>query len=110
MLVIMRDDFVERLEPAVVVKPTLLMAPESTEGRGPVLFGRRSGRLEIINADLFRSMKTRPRLGIERRYVAAGAIGFSRKERLAMFGLGFVVAAFRSLGSRNRQLIKLKRS
>jgi hypothetical protein len=41
MLIIMLDDVAQTLEPAIVVEPALLMAPQSAQRRGPVLLGWR---------------------------------------------------------------------
>src|SRR6185312_4224727 len=108
MLVIVRDNFVQRCEPAIMIKTAFLVAPKPTQWCCPVLFGWRPGRLKIINAYFFRRVQARSRFGVERRHVTAGAVGFPREECFAAFSLRFVVAAFRRFWRWDRELLKLQ--
>src|SRR6476646_10768693 len=108
MLVIVRDHFIQRCEPAIVIKTAFLVAPKPTQRCCPVLFGWRPGRLKIIDPYFFRRMQARSWFGVERRHVATGAVGFPGEECFAAFSLSFVVAAFRRFGRWYRELIKLQ--
>lgn len=66
MLVIVFDNLVESLESAIVVEAAFLVAPQPAQRRGPVLFGWRPGRPEIVNADLFGSVEARSGLDVKR--------------------------------------------
>lgn len=57
MLVIVNDDFVQRLESPIVIEAALLVGPQPAQRRGPVLSGWGAGSVEIINPDLSRRVQ-----------------------------------------------------
>src|SRR5262249_54453790 len=91
MLVVVVDDVAQRGETTIVIEAALLVRPQASKRRGAVHVGRRAIGLEGVDADLRGRMQVVPRLGEQRRDVAARALGRSVEERLAALGCGFVV-------------------
>ena len=79
----MVDYIVEGTEAAVVIEAALLMGEQSGERCGSIdLVGRAVG-LEAVDAYVGGRVRIPAGLGIQRRDVAAGALGFAVEERLA---------------------------
>src|SRR5689334_6568013 len=107
--VVMLDHVAQRRETPVVIETTLFMCPEPFQRRRAITFIRRTFRLEIVDADLFRLVHIPTGLTKHRRHVTLRALRLAIEERRATCRGRCVETSRRRSRCRDCELIKMKR-
>src|SRR5690606_24764174 len=84
--VVVVDDVLQGGEATVVVEASLLADEEPLEGVGAVARVGRADRLDVGERDLVGRVHVAARVGVERRYVATGALRSAREELAPALG------------------------
>src|ERR1041385_255039 len=97
----------QRRETTVVIKPALLVCPQSFQRRRAITFVRRTFRLEVVDADLFRLVHVPTGLTEDGRHVTLRALRLAVEEHRTTCRCRCVETSRRRSRSRDCELIEM---